>query len=126
MVEQSFRGVLILLVSSLLVAPVLPLKAQSDQQKDEVVIEGRDKQPARSSFEYDTVEGDTPDYSNIGTKDAPHPAAPTAFDEPELDRDTGTLEHGKLKRSKVTAVDEFSTTELMIIGVGVMAVLAVI
>lgn len=96
----------------------------ADQTKDEVVIEGRDEQPSRSSFEYDPG-SDTSTYSTLGTKDAPRPSEVSPFEAPRLDRDSVPLDHGKLRPSRATAVDEFSTTELMLIGMGLIAVLAV-
>lgn len=103
-----------------------PGSVMGQDETDEVVIEGEDKQPATSSFEYGDTEADTVDYSNLGTKDFPRPEEPSPFREPRLDRDTGTIDHAELEQSQTTAVDEFSTTELLLIGAGVVATLLVI
>lgn len=127
MARTTIRRILILALGGMLLIPVLaPGPSVADEARDEVVIEGTDQEPSQSSFDYADTVTDTSPYSGLGTKDTPRPKAQTQFREPSLDRDTGSVTHGQLETSKTTAVDEFSTFELLMIGAGALTVLVVI
>ncbi|MFB6345359.1 MAG: hypothetical protein ABEK50_06260 [bacterium] len=123
MAHKQFGRILITSVL-LLAAGVFFSSVAVAQTPNEVIIEGEDKQPSRSTFQYSDTSAESPTV--LGTRDSPSPSSPSAFKEPRLNRDTGVYNHGDLRPSERTAVDEFSALEILCIGVGFAAVLVAI
>lgn len=113
----------LIVVGVMLLAGLLsdyPARAQSDREST-FVIEGKDRQPGRSVFEYDSdTESGT---SAIGTSDRPDAPIPESIDDPKLDKERLFSDSPESRGEGNTVVNEYGTLEMVAIGFGVVAVL---
>ncbi len=119
-------GVCLLAVTLMVLAGTVvltPALAQ-DQEKEEIIIEGEDKAPAESAFEYKETEGGTEAEERLDkTGDVPGVSEPVEKDDPTLKKDVGTR-HQKLESEKKTSVKGWKGWQIFLIVLGVGAVAA--
>ncbi len=96
------------------------VRAQPDREST-FVIEGKDRQSARSVFEY---ESDTTVKSfSVGTTDRPDAPSPEPIEDPDLHKDRLFSDSPENRAETNTAVNEYGTLEMLAVGLGVVAVL---
>lgn len=121
--ELMSRRVLFVFVVSALLCTLF-LQPALAQEKEEIIIEGEDKAPAESAFEYEENRGDTEAAEGLDkTGDVPGVREPMKRQDPTLKKDVGTR-HQKLKASEETSVNEWQGWHIFLIVLGVGAVAA--
>jgi len=119
------KQVILLSLVVFLVNPVPTASADSKEGSPSYFrIEGKDKSRPSSSFDYNLPEpSNTP---TLTTDDSPELPEVEPFREPSLVKGTPKVPHGSLKRPKTTVVQDFSTLELLGIGLGVAVFIGIL
>lgn len=92
-------------------------------QKEEIIIEGEDKRPPKSSFDYEKEGTEGSGSQDLRqTEDVPATEQPRPSDQPNMRKELEPR-HEKLDSEKDSEVDEWGSwkTFLIILGVGALA-----
>lgn len=123
MVGEILTRTLTLMLFIVLLVYAKPVRSIDDQSK--IIIEGKDRQPSKSFFEY-SDKSDKTDTA-ISTTDSPKAPGIEPQSDPKLEKRPGYSNKPQFEHADSTAVDEFSTLELIAIGAGgLVAIIALI